>query len=135
MAGQHLDPENDWEVSDIQEKATALNYTKHGEMFSANNMAKLAKKVFDCQAEKVKGSHEILTKLPKLLDLLINERKLILVPYDSDADQWPCLRKGHKAHWGLIFGLALIMPYKNKVFYEAKHLGMLLCPVQNMIWL
>ena len=43
-----------------------------------------------------------------------------MVPYDSDADQWPSMRKGHKAHWGVIFGLALMMPCKNKAFDNAK---------------
>ena len=43
-----------------------------------------------------------------------------MVPYDSDADQWPSMRKGHKAHWGVIFGLALMMPSKNKAFDNAK---------------
>ena len=43
-----------------------------------------------------------------------------MVPYDSDADQWPSLRNGHKAHWGVIFGLALMMPYKNEAFDQAK---------------
>merc|ERR1719232_1511170 len=43
-----------------------------------------------------------------------------MVPYDSEADQWPGLRKGHKAHWGVVFGMALLMPYKNKAFDQAK---------------
>ena len=31
-------------------------------------------------------------------------RSLFLVPYDTDFNQEPCLRKGHKAHWALIVG-------------------------------
>lgn len=122
MAGQYLDPDNDIEVQDIQDKAIELHYTKHGEMFSANNMAKLAGQVYNCQAQRIKGSWEVLTKLPKTLDLICVQEKLILVPYDSDADQWPCMRKGEKAHWGVIFGVALMMPFKNKIFEDAKHL-------------
>ena len=52
--------------------------------------------------------------------VLGEDEKLIMVPYDSDADQWPSMRKGHKAHWGVIFGLALMMPCKNKAFDNAK---------------
>jgi len=121
MAGQFLEPSNDKDVVDIQDKAIEMQFTKHGEMFSAKNMAKLAATVFNCEAEKVKGSHEILNNMKTLLKLLTGEEeKLILVPYDSDADQWPSMRKGHKAHWGLICGLALMMPYKNKAFDQAK---------------
>jgi len=121
MAGQFLDPSNDKDVVDIQDKAIEMKFTKHGEMFSAKNMAKLATTVFNCEAEKVKGSHEILNNQKTLLKILAGEdEKLIMVPYDSDADQWPSMRKGHKAHWGLIFGLALMMPCKNKAFDNAK---------------
>ena len=60
MAGQFLDPSNEKDVTDIQDKAIEMRFTKHGEMFSAKNMAKLATTVFKCEAEKVKGSHEIL---------------------------------------------------------------------------
>lgn len=122
MAGQHLDPDSEIEVQDIQDQALDLHFTKHGEMFSATNMAKLAEKVYHCEAQRIKGSWEVLTKLPKTLDLICVQEKLILVPYDSDADQWPALRKGQKAHWGVIFGVALMMPFKTKIFDDAKHL-------------
>ena len=72
-----------------------------GEMFSAKNMAKLAKSMFSCEAEKVTASSTPLTDLEKLLQLIGFEQKIIMVPYDSDADQWPCTRKGERAHWGL----------------------------------
>ena len=31
-------------------------------------------------------------------------RSLLLVPYDTDFNQEPCLKKGHRAHWALIIG-------------------------------
>ena len=31
-------------------------------------------------------------------------RNLLLVPYDTDFNQEPCLKKGHRAHWALIIG-------------------------------
>jgi len=122
MAGQYLSPSNAHDVFDIQEKAQELNYTRHGEMFSCLNMAKLANELFECKAHREKGSHAILTKLENMLEIIAKDQKLVLVPYDSGADQWPSTNQGDKAHWGVIFGIALIMPFKNKVFDEAKHL-------------
>ena len=122
MAGQYLSPSNAHDVFDIQERAQELNYTRHGEMFSCLNMAKLANELFECKAHREKGSHGILTKLETMLEILAKEEKLILVPYDSGADQWPQMAKGDKAHWGVIFGIALMMPFKNKVFDQAEHL-------------
>lgn len=123
MAGQFLQPENEVTIEDIVEEATQCNYTKHGEMFSAKNMVKLAKSVFPTsQAKKMKESSTILNSLENLLTLLCIDQNLIMVPYDSDADQWPCNRKGERAHWGLIIGVAIILPYKNLAFDEAKPL-------------
>ena len=45
-----------------------------------------------------------------------------MIPYDSDADQWPCTKQGERAHWGLIIGVAMILPYRNKAFDEAQML-------------
>lgn len=121
MAGQFLDPDNEIDVNGIQEKAVQLQFTRHGEMFSAKNMATLAENTFLCDAEKVKAD-AILTNLESLLDILCIQERLMLVPYDSDADQWPCMKQGTKAHWGLIFGLALMMPAKNKALKAAEYL-------------
>ena len=35
---------------------------------------------------------------------LVLSRNLLLVPYDTDFNQEPCLKKGHRAHWALIIG-------------------------------
>ena len=70
MAGQFLDPSNDTDVADIQDKAIEMQFTKHGEMFSAKNMAKLAKTVYKCDAKKVKGSHGILNDKKSLLRVI-----------------------------------------------------------------
>jgi hypothetical protein len=119
MAGQYLDPSSNLDVDDLQDKAISQHFTKHGEMFSARDMALLAQETFSCSATNLKGCKETLNSLEGMLDI-INEEKVILVPYDSDADMSPTFAKGHKAHWGLIVGLALILPYKNKAFDEAK---------------
>ena len=119
MAGQFLEPENEITVQEIYKEACENNYTKHGEMFSSKNMAKLAQTMYTtCEAEKVTES-SILTNLEKLLEIIGKDEKLIMVPYDSDADQWPCTKKGERAHWGLVIGVALILPYRNKAFNDA----------------
>jgi hypothetical protein len=58
------------DVADIQDKAIEMQFTKHGEMFSAKNMAKLAKTVYKCDAKKVKGSHGILNDKKSLLKVI-----------------------------------------------------------------
>ena len=36
--------------------------------------------------------------------------QVLLVPYDSDHDQRPCKKKGHKSHWCVISGIATFLP-------------------------
>ena len=73
MAGQFLDPSNNKDVVDIQDKAIQMQFTKHGEMFSAKNMSKLASTVFNCEAERVKGSWGILTDMKSLLKTIVGK--------------------------------------------------------------
>ena len=88
MAGQYLEPNSDVQVQDIQDKAVELNYTRHGEMFSALNMSKLAMAMYDCEATKVKGSYEVLTKLDNLLRILSKEEQLILGNRNCNWNFW-----------------------------------------------
>ena len=78
MAGQFLDPSNDTDVADIQDKAIEMQFTKHGEMFSAKNMAKLAKTVYKCDAKKVKGSYGILNDKKSLLKVIAGKFRFSL---------------------------------------------------------
>ena len=55
-----------------------MQFTKHGEMFSAKNMAKLAKTVYKCDAKKVKGSHGILNDKKSLLRVIAGKFRLSL---------------------------------------------------------
>ena len=79
MAGQFLDPSNDTDVADIQDKAIEMQFTKHGEMFSAKNMAKLAKTVYKCDAKKVKGSYGILNDKKSLLKVIAGKFRFSLL--------------------------------------------------------
>ena len=78
MAGQFLDPSNDTDVADIQDKAIEMQFTKHGEMFSAKNMAKLAKTIYKCYDEKVKGSWGILNDMKSLLKVITGKFRFSL---------------------------------------------------------
>ena len=37
----------------------------------------------------------------------------MLVPYDSDYDQRPCTKKGHKSHWCIILGIATFISHSK----------------------
>ena len=49
--------------------------------------------------------------------------QVLLVPYDSDHDQRPCRKKGHKSHWCVISGIATFLPTSK--ISNAKSLEML----------
>ena len=66
------------DVADIQDKAIEMQFTKHGEMFSAKNMAKLAKTVYKCDAKKVKGSYGILSDKKSLLKVIAGKFRFSL---------------------------------------------------------
>ena len=67
------------DVADIQDKAIEMQFTKHGEMFSAKNMAKLAKTVYKCDAKKVKGSYGILSDKKSLLRVIAGKFRFSLI--------------------------------------------------------
>ncbi len=119
MAGQHLDPSNDITVEQIQEKAVRNKFSRFGEMFSALNMSRLAEESFHCQATHTGDCWSRLTSLKSVVQTLCIDENLILVPYDSDHDMQPCMVKGQKAHWGVILGVAFVLPYRNKAFKNA----------------
>ncbi|XP_068935014.1 actin maturation protease isoform X3 [Petaurus breviceps papuanus] len=108
MAGSLLALPYDIPLERIIAVALERGYTAQGEMFSAANMARLAKEVFGCQVELLSGglgepnqSH--------VLQHLISGYPL-LVPYDEDYNHEPCKKKGHKAHWAVGAGLLLGVP-------------------------
>ncbi|XP_068174266.1 actin maturation protease isoform X2 [Antennarius striatus] len=86
---------------------TALNrgYTAQGEMFSADNMARLAEEVCGCEAERLSGGltgHNAAAIITHLWG-----GQPVLIPYDEDFNHEPCQRSGHKAHWAVASGVLL----------------------------
>uniref|UniRef100_A0A8D9DXN1 Actin maturation protease n=2 Tax=Cacopsylla melanoneura TaxID=428564 RepID=A0A8D9DXN1_9HEMI len=87
-------------------KISQANYfTKQGEMFSVANMKALCEQVMGSDHVQIQHGTQGL-KVDK--SFIIDEIKtgaIVFVPYDSDHNHDPCLKKGLKAHWALIFGL------------------------------
>jgi len=113
-------PSVDW----IQNTAIINLFSKRGEMFSADNLCALAEisfqqffhhsmvpNTFKAHVLK-KNVYSFLTSYDKMVEFFTDIRyhQVLLVPYDSDHDQRPCRKKGHKAHWCVISGLATFLP-------------------------
>ncbi|XP_066937743.1 mucin-17-like isoform X2 [Macrobrachium rosenbergii] len=97
------------EVADLLKEAKEQKFTSHGEMFSSENMARLAN---DINGMEAIVRRDVLCNPKILLELLIHGN-LILVPYDADQNHMPNLRNGHKAHWGIICGCLVQSPSLN----------------------
>lgn len=96
-------------IEEILSIAKLESFSNNGEMFSCNNMAKLAEKVFSLvDIENVKCSVKnggLYSK--ETIDKML-EGAVLLVPYDADCNHSPCLKNGHTAHWGLICGIIIV---------------------------
>lgn len=105
MAAQMLSKETT--ASHVLQTSQNLGFSLQGELFSAYNLAKLAEETLNCTSEVLdmrdsesKGS---------LLRHLANSHP-VLVPYDGDGNNAPCLKNGHKAHWALLTGFLASIP-------------------------
>ncbi|CAB4061753.1 unnamed protein product [Lepeophtheirus salmonis] len=94
-------------VRDIQSYAINYGFSKKGEMFSAKNIAILAEKTIpSLKAEVLPFDSNF--SLQFFLEEIIDNKSLFLIPYDSDYNNYPCLKDGLKAHWAVIFGVLFI---------------------------
>ncbi|CAF1034887.1 unnamed protein product [Adineta ricciae] len=84
-------------VQSIFEKAKELLYTIQGELFDARVIPHL------CEQFNLTATVHQWAKVTDLVDCL-QSGCICLVPYDSDANHEPCLKKGHRAHWLLVHG-------------------------------
>merc|ERR1719270_1825576 len=113
-------PSVDW----IQNTAIINLFSKRGEMFSADNLCALAEISFQqffhhsmvpntFKAHVIKRNvFSFLTSYVKMVEFFTDSQyhQVLLVPYDSDHDQRPCRKKGHKSHWCVISGIATFLP-------------------------
>jgi len=117
MAAESLGLSVDIEL--LFNKAKQMGITKQGEMFRATDLCKLA----NCFNIHSVSSEGILNNSEVILDLL-NCGKVLLIPYDSDANHQPCLKKGHKAHWAVVYGfIVLTNEIKDAKYENLENLG------------
>jgi len=100
MAGSKLCKNRHFSVQDLLDYSKMANYTKHGEMFSAYQLADVAVECLNLDANVIELSSDIQYKLLHF----ILQGCMILVPYDKDKNHMPCSERGHHAHWGVITG-------------------------------
>lgn len=105
MAAQMLSKETT--ASHVLKTSQNLGYSLQGELFSAYNLAKLAEVTLNCTSE-VLDMRDSESKR-SLLRHLANSHP-VLVPYDGDGNNAPCLKNGHKAHWALLTGFLASIP-------------------------
>ena len=113
-------------VQELLEDAVGRGFTFQGEMFSATHLAALARDSCNLCACVVEGAStrdvcEMLAhgRSPSVVpsraprrrrrgrDARRDDGSLVLVPYDADKDNSPCLLGGTRAHWALVRGLAV----------------------------
>ncbi|CAG9565185.1 unnamed protein product [Danaus chrysippus] len=101
------------------------SFSNNGEMFSCNNMAKLA------QYAITLINKENINFCVKMGGLFSEEVILELLndnSYDADFNHAPCLRNGHTAHWALVCGIIIVsepsdsyISDPNNVYVLCKH--------------
>lgn len=88
--------------SELMDYAKNCSFTQHGEIYSVDSMAKLATKYMpDHRPEIIKD----LINYPYSIAKALANGSKILIPYDSDWNNAPTRKRGHKAHWALLVGL------------------------------
>lgn len=93
-------------VDALFEMAKSLQFTKKGEMFSVENMKTLAEACLKGPCAEI-VCDEYRRKERVIRHLL--KGKPVLIPYDSDGNFEPCLKRGHTAHWAVLHGICLVL--------------------------
>ncbi|MFH4976413.1 hypothetical protein AB6A40_003122 [Gnathostoma spinigerum] len=102
MASRYLKLETTL-VGDVLALAKRKGYTSRGEMFSAAWLADLAISLWPSIRVEV-----LAFPSKSQLVQVISNGSVILVPYDCDKNHEPALFHGHKAHWCVLVGFAVV---------------------------
>ncbi|XP_068601191.1 actin maturation protease [Brachionichthys hirsutus] len=105
MSAHLRQPQLNIDMESVVQTAVSRGYTAQGEMFSADNMARLAEEVCGCEAELLSGGltgHNAAAIITQLWG-----REPVLIPYDKDFNHEPCQDSGHRAHWAVASGVLL----------------------------
>lgn len=89
-------------VSQLLAEARVRGFTQHGEVYSVDFMGTLAAEYLPDHRPDILID---LQQCPDTLTHALAHGAMVLIPYDSDFNHAPCLKKGHKAHWALLVGL------------------------------
>ncbi|CAL8332741.1 unnamed protein product [Boreogadus saida] len=102
MAAHLRQPARPVAMETIVETALKRGYTAQGEMFSARDMALLAREVCGCRADLLTGGMGGANAAAIVAHLRAG--RPVLIPYDEDFNHEPCQRGGHRAHWAVASG-------------------------------
>ncbi|KAM9359749.1 actin maturation protease [Symphorus nematophorus] len=105
MSAHLRQPQLSVDMETVVQTALSRGYTAQGEMFSADNMARLAEEVSGCKAELLSGG--LSGKNTETIISHLWGRQPVLFPYDEDFNHEPCQRSGHRAHWAVASGVLL----------------------------
>jgi len=89
-------------VNQLLAEARVRGFTQHGEVYSVDFMGTLAAEYLPDHKPDILVD---LQQCPDTLTHALAHGAMVLIPYDSDFNHAPCLKKGHKAHWALLVGL------------------------------
>ncbi|CAD6231724.1 GSCOCG00001555001-RA-CDS [Cotesia congregata] len=89
-------------VTQLLAEARVRGFTQHGEVYSVDFMGTLAAEYLPDHRPDVLVD---LQTCPDTLTHALAHGAMVLIPYDSDFNHAPCLKRGHKAHWALLVGL------------------------------
>ena len=89
------------EVQELLAHAVERGFSAQGEMFSADELAVLARE--HCSLH----THMVHDASAQDICALLEQGRLLLLAYDADKDNSPCLLGGTRAHWALVRGLVI----------------------------
>lgn len=88
------------ELDSLLKLAQLRGFSEHGEMYSAENLAELAKEFYGHNCVVLNGA----LNDGNFIVSEIMRGSAVLVPYDADKNHEPCQQNGHRAHWALVTG-------------------------------
>ena len=88
------------ELDNLLKLAQLRGFSEHGEMYSAENLAELAKEFYGHKCIVLNGG----LNDGNFIVSEITGGSAVLVAYDADKNHEPCQQNGHRAHWALVTG-------------------------------
>ena len=95
-----LPAQQEQELNSLLTLAQQKGFSRQGEMYSAENLAKLAKEFYALESLVISDGFED----DNFVVSEVLKGSAVLVPYDADKNHEPCLENGHRAHWALVTG-------------------------------